>query len=330
MLAADDFFDGNSGGVHVVEAAPYTPVSRDTHQSLPVGPKGLTGVVIPRAPESSMAGVPLGDNPHYTADAELVIDPHIPEQSIRLRIGDITAAAVHAASVKFAGTPPATKEQSKLRASEILHQLAVDAKTQGQHMNLREAPLSVGTTIPREHIPTSTVPLHSFGNLQPPVPQQQFPQGYGQQPQYPQQQQYPQMPQQFMQRPGGMSLPPSQTAPVMPANPPRREIMVRFSFKNFGDLEVPYYDVEITENVVVLVQSLKTSGTMRFQPPQRENEEIALHVEGTNMVFGVAATGITFDYEDKRFCVLVILRSMAMPGGEDYGEARDHFQGDNA
>lgn len=341
VIQLDSYFDGGGGAAQLSDlfqsnvgvtkgntAAAYSgghayldpsqvESSRGTlANQLPMGPEGLRGVVIPRA---TMGGIPQGSRLHDTRNMEVVIDPHIPNQSSVVRLGDLTPATVQEATMSAAEitADPYDIHSLRLRGAAVMHNLS---KTR---MMEKQAMAAVPVPPPQMQI--------DYMNNQPVLAQPSvFMQGQ-QQPQYQQPLAQPQFapPQPVQAFASPRPAPPLQSsllaaikpqpAPPPPAAPPMQFVDTRASTRggpprigvilevqHFGALEFRYHDVLIQDGFIVLVYDRLHTSSVKYFPPtiHDENARMAMNVTGTPDVYIVHTTGIQYVHEDYEYCVL--------------------------
>ena len=158
-IVVDPFFDGP--GITVAEGVDYMPVEdADYARTLPTGPGGLKGTVIPRA-AAGAGGAPDGWQGAEQVRTEIHVDPDIPGQSMVVKIADLHAAKVSAALQETEDVDP------RIRISAVYNALANGSAAAVQEVPTRDA---------QEVAPVTGVsPLKSFNAPAPSIPHNEAP-----------------------------------------------------------------------------------------------------------------------------------------------------------
>jgi len=350
-IRIDPFFDGEGGPPQETQLPQYSGHTQQAVQPAPnlapgyvdarqaqlsdgrpmahvmrAGPEGLAGTVIPHA---TMGGIPQGTQPHYTQDTEVHVDPHVRGQDARVRLGDINANAIAAATemAREVTPDPYDIETMRLRSSAVMQGIAAQSPHQPQMQ--QPAP----TTGPQ---PPGNIPAHHLGQVAdpmqyphatPPPPQQ--PQMPVQQPVQPQEQDYRHSDvgqevrrsrplQAFTDEPqthhNGREMRPID----LDGTPPPAEygasrapnIRVTFEIEHFGTHIANYHDVLVQPGFLVLVFDNAYQGGEMYEPPSGENTPpMALSVQDSPEAHLVHTTGFVYSHGGYRYCVLMIERS---------------------
>ena len=299
----------------------------------PAGASRTRGVVIPHA---TKGGVPRGYDPEDMTDVEVLVDPHLNGDRVRVRVADVTKSAAQAAIAlgnQFADANASESmeeiEVTRLAGAASMHVLA----------NIRNNNNPVAETAPRaegagyagapdvqfESAPPSarrTAP-HRL-TPQPPTKTASFAPTVGIN---------PQPPTQHAARPASMAarfapasaatapapgtpmqnLYPAAAAP-QPKQPP---VPVTFEIPGFGRHEAYYHRVIQSGASVILVCD-DDSQASRYFPSQIEGDFYA-QIDNGSTVYQVQALGSTFsDVETRRtYCMLLIMAENAQEGPHD-------------
>lgn len=298
-IVVDPFFDAPRGGdAPIMSRMDQTPTSgyisaereyldggRTVAQTIGSGPAGLRATIIPKA---TMGGVPAGTNPHRMNNVEVTIDPHIPQQSSRVRLGDITEASLAAANASAQEyTPePHSLETMRLRGSAVMHGIAAQ-RTGGQRSSQPALPPPMPSqqqNIPMQpQRPTRRVsPLSAFHQAPAPVENRE-------------------------QR--VITLPPERVQErVLPSAAASPTIRVVFENEHMGEYEAYYHDVVIEEGFVVLIYDTRWAGPKHFPATSRAEKQpiLAMNLIGTTEVYQVQTTGVHYQHGHNEHCVLMV------------------------
>jgi len=273
------------------------PELRQMALQLGQGPASLRGVVVPKA---TAYGIPRGTRPHDTKDVVVHIDPHLGED-IRVRLGDITAAAVDRATheVEQYTEEPYDMDSFRTRGAAIMRSMA----------NFPDLTKTAEVPPPQQSPP----PQYS------PAPVQQYPPAYTAQP-------YTQPQPQPLQQPdpNARRVSPLSALNQMQAAPPQQQAVAAvpqpnikciFELENFGSHEAWYHEVLIDTGFAVLVYNNDcVHGSKYFPRMTTENQvRMAMMVEGTHEVHQIQTTGVEFTHGPYEYCVLMIEQTVPAP-----------------
>lgn len=333
----DPFFDGEGGIQKPVQLPGYegmpqqqavAPLTGTTYQDMngqyledgrPMtagmrgSTAGLRGTIIPKA---TMGGIPIGTQPHHTANVQVNIDPHLPEgQKITLTLGEITAASIQNAEAMAdqAGIPQATDIATlRLRSSAVLQ--GIEAQTPQMPRFDQQPPAVSGPAVPNIAAPNmekiamtapqptrQARPLAAFHQQPAPVPQQAGP---------------------VVQQ---VDL--SQQAPMAERAAPPPTKTVVFEIEHFGVIKQKYHEVINSDGILILVYNTRYPGGEMYIPPFGDKTpEMALQVDGDPLIYLVRTTGIHYAYGDNEFCILVIERTTTVPPNEQPQETHTGYE----
>lgn len=151
-IVVDPFFDG--ADTRATEgAAEYAPLeSTELARSLPAGPGGLRGTVIPKAATGD-GGAPIGWKPAELVRTEIHVDPDIAGQSTVVQVADLQSDKVAEAMKSTAGEDP------RIRVSAVYNAIA----------NSREADEQVVPVVSAQNAaaPEAVSPLQAFNSAIP-------------------------------------------------------------------------------------------------------------------------------------------------------------------
>jgi hypothetical protein len=276
------------------------------------GANGLRGTIIPQA---TRGGIPMGTRPHDTANMEVNIDPHIPGQSVTVRLGDLTNASVWAASQEAqANTPEPTDLASmRLRGAAIMHNIAAGRQkaASAPAPNFQYNPAELEPDAPfLEQFPSSprrVVPVQQSQPMVPPRTRRVSPlSAFNQAPQ-------------AAPMPGAAIQPePMYVAQQRAVQPVAPMLTVVFELEHFGSLEANYHDVIVENGFVVLVYDTRHTGATKYFPNSAQSDEappMAINIVGSQEVYLVHTTGLQFSHNHNEYCILMIDQIGALPGG---------------
>lgn len=137
---------------------PVTSVLRPQVRGMNMG-----GTIIPHA---TVGGTPEGFSPNVLDDVEVVIDPHISGQRARLRIGDLTEAAIqHGQQMADEAVPqPQNAGARRFKASAAYHGMAQfmggnqPLPVQADQEFVDDAPLMSQQHVPQQHVKRAAAP----------------------------------------------------------------------------------------------------------------------------------------------------------------------------
>lgn len=264
-------------------------------QVVRTGPAGLRGLIVPPA---TMGGIPRGTRPHDIRGVTVTIDPHIPNQSSQLRLGDITPDRLRDAMAVAEEVTPEPQDIAtlRLRGAATMHGIGaaaaagggagriVDTNPTAAQDQQRTTTVNAPNLAQHGQIRRSVRPLAAFG--------QAPPNSYE-----------------------GREL----RHIDMPAAPrevgcPPPGIRVTFEIEHFGTHDANYHDVIIQEGFMVLAFRTDYTGGSRYFPPQKpDSPPMAINVAGTADVYLVHATGIQFVHGNMEYAVLAVDQVGAMP-----------------
>lgn len=316
----DPYFDGDQQQQQEVAPPPdanrhpgyrdagteQTANGRSVLQVIRPGPRGLRGTIIPR---STPAGIPQGFRPHATSNIEVNIDPHIPGQSTRVRLGDINEQIVRQATqLAEEITPePFSRETQRLRSSAIMHGIAGLAQ-RNVPQPAAPPPLTMHQDVQTHSYPPAPPPQQSgyvqanhLGDV-----------GHRAPPPQPRRRVSPLSA--FNQAPPPQVVDETNLRPIQlreAAGHP--QVHVTFELEHFGVHEAYYHDVVIQEGFLVLVMNLNYNGPKYFPPTQADAPMLALNVTGTDEIYSVQTTGVHFQHANFEYCVLMIDRVGHLP-----------------
>ena len=88
---------------------------------------------------------------------------------------------------------------------------------------------------------------------------------------------------------------------------------VNFEIQGWGSHRALYHDVVLAGGALVLVYRADTAEAEAYWPPAGEEAPpLALHVEGTSVVYLVHPTGIRFVHQAYEYCLLLVEREAGM------------------
>ncbi len=314
QIQIDPFFDGDGGhsgyaprpAANIGVAAPgYNDVDQGTLNVMRPSNAGLRGVIVPRA---TMGGIPMGTRPHETQDVIVNIDPHILGQSSSIRLGDLNASSIQAATMAAREvTPEPTDIQTfRLRGAATMHALANQSRQPMARAAVAPQHAGVRQVVPQ---PMDQYEQPQFSAAPAPAapPMQKMARIANPLAAFDQQHQQPQT------RPlRNIEL---RDDPLPVAGPPTVEVV--FEMENFGSLSANYHDVIVEEGFVVLIYDTRHKGSVKYFPPVPKGTapRMAVNVVGTADVYLVQTTGLQFTHESKEFCILMIEDTYELPGG---------------
>ena len=306
-ITIDPFFDGagqaqRPGGQLIQPNVGYVEPDPTMIGQMRPGPAGLRGTIIPRA---TMHGIPMGTNPHATADMIVNIDPHIEKQSSSIRLGDLTANSIAIAEqiARSQTDEPHDIQSLRLRGAAVMHAAA----SQSRGVSAAVQAPQIQAVHPQ---PVVQQPQQFVQPVSPPQP-------------------YPQLQKQSAvkrsplmafnqpqpQQPGVRDLRQIDMTPnsYLPQQPPQMadlpDIEVTFEVHGLGPLTVRYHDLIVEQGFLVLVYDTRCQHAMRYFPQKYDGENqprIAMNVTGTDVVYSVLTTGIQFVHDTFEMCVLLI------------------------
>jgi hypothetical protein len=281
QVIVDPFFDQNAtGGVRC-----NTPDPTGYHDPAALGPGaipissdiGLRGTVIPRATNAVSGGMSQGHDPHVP-QRRVIIDPDIPGQSCVVDMGQMTQAAVAAASqnVQHAG---------RTGASEIYHNLAEQQKQAAaapeQPVVMSQAPAPVSHQ-PAPAPAAAAVPtnmLEAFGSVNPPRPAPTH---------------------QTVQ----LSQPAAAASVAAPATVQPPTLRATFEIQGVGQIEAWYHDISVDGATLALVADTAYPGPKFF--PNQTEQPFAVFVERDQRLYLALSLGIQYSLGTKQHCCLLI------------------------
>lgn len=306
VVQFDPFFDSTGPGNAPRNQQPigggYLPADQSVVGVMRPSAVGLQGTVIPHA---TLGGIPVGTNPHETSNVIVNIDPHIPNQSSSVRLGDLNPTNIMAATNAvhdITMLPDDDIVAMRIRGSTTLHTLARgNTQMQQQAPRQQQAPI-----IPQPMVAQAAAqPVYQPQPMQQPVYQQPP----MQQPMQPPQSRSPVT--SFFAQPQRQPEQ-SQAQPTMGQPVASPTIQVTFEMEHFGRLSVNYHDVIIQPGFIVLVYDNRFSGGTKYFPPAAAVENpprTALNVVGTNEAYLIQTTGVQYTHGVFEYCVLMIEQS---------------------
>jgi hypothetical protein len=282
----------HNAGYHDINGN-YTESGRPMAAVMRGGPGGLGGTIIPR---SGLGGVPIGTQPHVTSNMQVNYDPHIPDQSVSLTLGEVTDASIRRAetAVANAGIPPASDANSmRLHGSAVMQAIA----SQNPHMPREEQQPPAVSGVATENIEAPNMSRVSNGHAKQAQARQIRPLAH-----------FNQAPQTRDEYVGKemrtIDLSNSPAAGISTQPPSKR---VTFEIEQFGVHHANYHDVVVKPGFLILVYNSDYPGGEMYVPPAGENApKMALHVSGDDTVYLVITTGLHYAYGGNEFCVLMI------------------------
>lgn len=279
-VIVDPFFDQEAtGGVRC-----NTPDPTRYHDPAALGPGaipissdiGLRGTVIPRATTAVSGGMSQGHDPHVP-QSQVIIDPDIPGQSCVVDMGQMTQAAVVAAS-------QGVQHGGRTGASEIYHNLATSQKQAAaapeQPIVMSQAPAPASAPAAPATPPAAAMPtnmLEAFGAPNVAAPTHQTVQ---------------------------LSTPtaaPVATAPVTVQPPTLR---ATFEIQGVGQLEAWYHEIAVDGATLALVVDTAYPGPKYF--PNQTEHPFAVYVERDRRLYLALSLGIQYSLGTRQHCCLLI------------------------
>lgn len=312
---------------HVAPPDTYTSADNDTTllggrtlaASIPTLPRfgGARGTLTPGA---TFGGITRGTQPHNMALVDVVIDPHIKNQTATLSLHDLTPEVMAEAQAMAAEmTPePQTFETLRLRGSATLQAAAAivahnrdgngqqvysqppQAQAPGQTVVRSTPQRPHGQVLPAPNLGTATrartvMPLQAFRGASPatsgtPVN-------------------------------GSRVVNMSQSRPVQQPQqevaPPSRHVL--FDIDGVGEQEAYYHavQVETARRLIVLVYDIRYRGPKWFPSDNilsgDRPRQTALRIDGTGPFYLVVPTGVRYTHESYEFCVLMYPEAAEAP-----------------
>lgn len=324
-LAFNPFFDGNNRSTvagHIsntgAAGARYEPLTySEVMQRIPMGPKGLQGTLIGMGGDH---GAPIDYNPHILNNVEMTVDPDVPGQSFKIKLGDIN------------------KDSLREVAAEVDAQLEANGMKQG--LGRREL-LKFRAANVLANVSAQTPQIREADGAEMTQPNQEY-----QQPQQPQQPQLQPLPssQQMAFRPisplasfGAQTQQPqpaqlsrivdtsANRAPVELATPaPTKRAVIEIV--GMGSFEVSYHDAIVAgeslddhgisrPTVLILVYDTNYKQGMKYFPPSHVMQDgkavplqLAVVIRPNPVVYLVETTGYQYLVGSCEHCVLNVMQ----------------------
>lgn len=216
-------------------------------------------------------------------DAVVIVDPQTPN-AFQLNLATLQADSIAAATQQVLRGDN-TNLNTKTMASAVLRNIADNAMRQKQAQSL--APPSVGVGVPQSMASTSSIQQ----SMQ--TAQHQFTPVHV-------------LPTAVEQQGSLFTQPP--TRQQQAASTPVRTATVLFEIQHFGQLTAVYNEVIVLNDIIVLVYDSRASTQVKYFPQvaSTPDQPMAMHVQGTDVLYLCRPTGIQFPHSDFEYCILSV------------------------